>query len=195
MQKKLCKDLGLDAKKEIVVCLFLPLPLESKKMGAHAKELFASVKALKKQTLIIYPNNDAGSSGIIKQIEKVRNLSHVKVVKSLPSEQYINLLKHADVLVGNSSSGIIEGPTLSLAVVNVGLRNTGREHAGNIIFTDSKSADIRRAIEKALNDKKFKAKVRACKNPYSNGDTTDKIINILKKTQLNKRLLTKQITY
>jgi GDP/UDP-N,N'-diacetylbacillosamine 2-epimerase (hydrolysing) len=194
-KKAVCDDLGLNSKQEVIVWSFLPLPNESKNMGKHAKEMPGAIKFLKKQCIIIYPNNDTGSDAIIREIEKLRNLPYITIVKSLPSEQYINLLRNADVLVGNSSSGIIEAPSLKLPVVNIGSRNIGREHAKNILFVDPKQAHIRQAIEKALYDKKFKSNVRKCKNPYGSGGTALKIINILKKTELNKKLMLKKVTY
>jgi len=73
-KRKLCVDLGLDSTHEIMVLLYLPLPIESKHMGQQVREVFAAVRALKKQTIILYPNNDSGSHAIIKEIEKVRDL-------------------------------------------------------------------------------------------------------------------------
>jgi len=194
-KQEVCTDLGLDSNKEIMVCLFLPLPIESHLMSKHVKELFTVIRELKKQTLVIYPNNDAGSEDIIREIEEIRDLPHVTFAKNLPSEQYINLLRNADVLIGNSSSGIIEAPTLKLAVINIGSRNVGREHSDNILFIDPDSSAIKKAIEKALYDKKFKAQVRKCKNPYGIGGTARAIINILKKTELNNKLMLKKVTY
>jgi UDP-N-acetylglucosamine 2-epimerase len=99
------------------------------------------------------------------------------------------------MFIGNSSSGIIEAPSLKLPVVNIGSRNVGREHAKNIIFADPKRVNIKKAIEKALYDKRFQSVVNKCKNPYGKGGTARSIINILKKTELNKKLLLKKITY
>ena len=192
---ELCRQLGLDSSKEIIVSLFNPLPVEYEKMGTHARELCSAIKTFKKQTVIIYPNNDAGSKDIIREIEKLRNLEYVSIYKNLPSEQYINLLRNADVLVGNSSSGIIEAPFLKLPVVNVGSRNTGREHAKNIIFVEPKKANIKRGIEKALNDKRFKSIVKNSKNPYGKGGTTNAIIKILNKIEISKKLMLKKVTY
>ncbi len=195
-KKVLCEQLHLDAEKEIMVCLFHPLPLEVENMENQAKEICAALTTLQKQTIIIYPNNDEGSDGIIKEIEKLKKLPYVHVYKSLSSEQYINVLRNADVLIGNSSSGIIEAPTLGLPVVNVGSRNIGREHGTNILFTDPKKASIKKAIEKALHDKKFISAVKKSKNPYGGGHTADTIINILRAVDLDsKKLMLKKITY
>ena len=80
-------------------------------------------------------------------------------------------------------------------MVNIGSRNVGREHAENVIFVAPEKKAIQMAIKKALYNKKFQRVVRECKNPYGNGGTADAIINILKKTEFDKKLMTKKITY
>ena len=79
------------------------------------------------------------------------------------------------MLVGNSSSGIIEAPFLKLPVINVGLRQRGRECSDNVIFVDGVTDKVRAALEKALYDPKFKEIVEKCVNPYGDGKASERI--------------------
>jgi len=93
-------------------------------------------------------------------------------------------MKISDALAGNSSSGIHETPTFGLPTINVGTRQQFRERGINVIDVDYKAKDIKKAIEKALFDKKFIQKCRRCKNPYDQGDSAKKIVKILEEIEL-----------
>lgn len=194
-KKKLFLKFGFNPGQITIVCVFHPVHLEEETMGKQAHEIMEALKELKTQTAVIYPNNDAGSRDIIREIRKYNKLPFIKIFPNLAHPEYISLLKHADVLIGNSSSGIIEAPLLKLAVVNIGSRNTGREHAENIIFTSPERDKIKKAIIRALYDNRFREKVRRCKSVYGEGETSGKILKILRETEINKKLLTKKITY
>jgi len=189
--KKLCLNLS----QKLILCVFHPVHLEAEKMGRQMREIIKALKELKIQTVIIYPNNDAGTQAIIKEIEKCRNLPFIKIFPSLFHLDYVNLLRYSDVLIGNSSSGIIETPSIQLPVVNIGSRNIGREQGGNVIYVDANKKDMMKAIKKALFDKNFIKKVKKCKNPYGDGKTSSRIIKILSKIKIDKNLLQKKITY
>lgn len=194
-KEELSAKLGLNPHKQIIICIFHPVHLEKEIMGKQTHEILEAIKELKIQTVVIYPNNDAGSQNIITEIEKHKNLSFIKVFPTLPHLEYVSLLKHADVLIGNSSSGPIEAPSVKLPVVNIGSRNVGREHADNIIFVDGKKDDIIKAINIALYDKEFRKRVKRCVNPYGDGKASEKIVKVLSEMEINKRLLQKRITY
>jgi len=169
--------------------------LEIEKIGKQTREIIDALKELKIQTVILYPNNDAGSQDIIEEIKKVKKLSFIRIFPTLSHGTYINLLRHASVLIGNSSSGMMEAPTMKLPTVNIGLRNTGREHAENIIFIEANKIKILKAIKKALYNKEFRRKVKTCKNPYGDGRASNKIIKIISEMKINKKLLHKKMIY
>ena len=95
----------------------------------------------------------------------------------------------------NSSSGIIEAPTFKVPCVNIGRRQNKRLKAKNVIdVSGHNKSEITKAINKALS-KKFKDKLKNLKNPYGNGRSSKKIVDILLKTTVDKNLLFKEITY
>jgi GDP/UDP-N,N'-diacetylbacillosamine 2-epimerase (hydrolysing) len=127
--------------------------------------------------------------------EYAEKLQFVKKFRNLPRVEFVNLLRSASVLVGNSSCGILEAPSLKLPVVNIGSRQKKRQHAENVIFVPHDKEAIKTAINKALNDKNFRKKVDTCTNPYGNGHTGEKIAEILASTDIDNRLLVKDFTY
>jgi len=194
-KEDLAKKLGINLDDDIIVCVFHPVHIEKELAGKQMHEILEAIKELNMQTVTIYPNNDAGSQDIIKEIEKCRSLPSIRIFPDLPHSEYIALLKYADILIGNSSSGIMEAPSLKLPVVNIGSRNVGRGHADNVIFVNVKKDEIISAIKKALYDEEFKEKVERCVNHYGNGKVSGRIINVLSEIEINKRLLQKKITY
>ena len=113
-------------------------------------------------------------------------------VKSL-GHLYLDVLKHADIMVGNSSSGIIEAPCMRLPVVNIGDRQKGRLRHDNIIDVGYLSQDIEEGIQQAL-DNKFVKKIKNMENLYGDGLTSEKILFILESLEINEEFVIKRLT-
>jgi UDP-N-acetylglucosamine 2-epimerase (non-hydrolysing)/GDP/UDP-N,N'-diacetylbacillosamine 2-epimerase (hydrolysing) len=94
-------------------------------------------------------------------------------------------MRIASALVGNSSSGIVEAPSFHLPVVNIGSRQLGRERAVNVIDTGYDRRSIKTAITKILFNQRFLAKVKACKNPYEHGRTSENIMSVFRQLDLS----------
>ncbi len=152
-----------------------------------------AVSGLGVRTLVSYPNSDAGSQQIIKTIKEFESKHpQLKSYRNLPRDIFVNLLKSIDVLVGNSSCGIIEAPVIKLPVVNIGKRQVGREHAENVLFVDHNVKKIQEAIKIALHDQSFRSAVQHCQNPYGDGNAGESIAEILCTTPIDERLLMKR---
>jgi len=154
--------------------------------------LHATLGAGFDQTIIIYPNNDPGSGGIIRTWQSI-NFEGVNVFEDMPRPLYLGLLKHAAMLIGNSSSGIIEAASFGTPVINIGDRQKGRERNKNVIDVPSNPAAIDRALKKVWNNGRpirFPAK-----NIYGSGRTSEKIAHILATVALDDRLRRKLISY
>ena len=175
-KNELEKEFNIDLLKSFVLLLQHPVTTEIDLSMKQIKETIDAIKELNIQCLAILPNNDAGYSKIINKIKK----SGLKWCSSLSMDKYINLCKYASALIGNSSSGIHETSTLKLPTVNIGNRQMGRERAGNVIDVPNKKKEIKRAIERCLYDKEFINYVKTIKNPYGDGTSAEKIVEILK---------------
>ncbi len=193
-KNNICIKLGLDDKKELTICIQHPDTFKSKEAGNQMKLTLDILNELKLQTVIIYPNNDPGSELIIDEIEANRHIPYFKIFKNLPRHDYLSLLKNADLLIGNSSSGSIETSIFKLPVVNIGPRELPRERAGNVIDVPHKYSEILGAVKRALS-KEFKEKCQIVVNPYGLGTTSEKIVEYLEKLEITHELLEKKLTY
>ena len=159
------------------------------------KQILNTLKAItqvKKQTIVIAPNSDAGSKQIYEQITKFsKKYSYIKMYPTVPRSDYLSMLKHFGVLVGNSSSGIIEASYFGTPVVNIGIRQKNREKSKNVIDVPQKSKLIYLAITKALATKnRYNSR-----SIYGSGVAATKIVKLLEQVKISNRLLQKELTY
>lgn len=194
-KKDLEKQLGFKLKRPLILMVQHSVSTEPEKAGSQIRETLEAIKDLKLQTIIIYPNSDAGSLDIIKEIKKYEHYDFIHTFRNLSNMVYLGLLKNCDVIVGNSSSGIIETPAFKLPSVNIGIRQEGRERSTNVIDIVHKKSEIIKAIRKSIYDRNYIKKVKKCKNPYGDGKTSIRIANILSKIKIDKKLIQKKLTY
>ena len=191
---EICKKFNLDSKKPLILCIQHPYVFESKQTGEQMRNTLNALKEMGLQTIIIYPNNDPGFELIIKEIETSRKYNNFKIYKNLDRTDYLSLLKNSNLLIGNSSSGIIETPIFKLPTINIGDRNRGRETAENVINVPSNYRKIKEAVKLALSDD-FKKSSEKVKNPYGDGNASERIVKILENLKIDKNLLIKKLTY
>jgi len=192
---ELSKKYGLDLSKPVLLVLQHPVLTEAGEAAGQMKETLDAIVELKHQTIVIYPNADAGGRRMINVIKKYARYPFIKSFRSIPFSDYLGLMGVAGVMVGNSSSGIIEAPSFRLPVVNIGSRQKGRERSTNVIDVGHSRAEIVKAVKKALYDKKFREKVRKCKNPYGDGKASQRIVKVLGEMKITPELLQKKIVY
>jgi len=192
---ELSKKYGLDLSKPILLVLQHPVVTKANAAADQIRKTLDVIVKLEHQSILIYPNADAGGRRMIKAIKRYEKYPFIKSFKSLPYIDYLSLMGVASVMVGNSSSGIVETPSFHLPVVNIGSRQEGRERSTNVIDVGYKRKEIAKAIRKALYDKNFRERVRRCKNPYGDGKTGPRIARILAKTKIDSKLLQKKLTY
>lgn len=170
-------------------------PVTEQSMDA-GRQMAATLKAidnLKHQTIVIFPNNDAGSSLIQEQILSFRR-PYVRVERNVRREVYAGIMNAASAIVGNSSSGIIEAPSFELPAVNIGRRQAGRLQGNNVINAEHDPAVIEEAIRTALSSP-FRESLRGKQNPYGDGRSSERILSILSDIEIDEQLLIKRITY
>jgi GDP/UDP-N,N'-diacetylbacillosamine 2-epimerase (hydrolysing) len=178
----------------LLVVIQHPLSSELSVAAAQMRVTLDAVEELAVPTVLTYPNSDPGSRSMIGEIER-RRLPNLRAVKNAPRPEFVNLLRRAGCLLGNSSAGLLEAPLLKLPVVNVGNRQKGRLHAENVAFVPHERAAIVRAVRRALFDRAYRARVRRCRNPYGDGRSSERIARVLASVPLDDRLRIKDITY
>jgi UDP-hydrolysing UDP-N-acetyl-D-glucosamine 2-epimerase len=181
---------GLKISKQTVLCIYHPVTL-LKDTLAEAEEVFAALGGLQRQVIFIYPNADAGCRELIRRAERFAvSPNSSRVFVNLDHRTYLALLSNVGVLVGNSSSGIIESTSLEVPAVNVGIRQLGREHAANVIDVPAKRKAIRDAIQRAVSTE-FRRSIRGLESPYGDGGASKIVADVLAKTPIGEKLLFK----
>ena len=193
-KEELYQELGLPFVTKVGVVTYHPVTLEKGTAELQISELLQALRSFPDiYWVFTLPNADTDGRVIIEMINDFarNNPEKGKVFTSFGRVRYLSLLKHASVMVGNSSSGIIEAPSFELPVVNVGDRQRGRVRGQNVIDVHCKRDDIIEAIKKVLS-LEFKTALKGMKNPYGEGYASEKIIEKLKTVPLGERLIKKQ---
>jgi len=194
-KKYIEKKYHLSLRRPLFLVIQHSTPSQMDQAAGQIKETLEALKELNEQTVLIYPSSDAGGRRMIKVINKYEKYDFLKTFKSLPRREYLSIMKYASVMVGNSSSGSIDSSSFKLPAVNIGTRESIREHGGNKIFVGHDRSEIKKAINKALFDKKFRQRVQNCRNPYGDGKCGIRVAKVLQNIKINRRLLTKRLTY
>lgn len=188
-REALARELGVDWGKHNLLVTFHPPTLE--KMAAHdqMKELLAALSELE-ETHLIFTMTNADLEGriLFEQVERfVRKHQHAWAFKSLGQKKYFSCMKLMDGVVGNSSSGILEAPTLRVGAVNIGSRQQGRLKASSVIDCSPERGAIQEAIQK-LFAPAFQATLAEVVSPYGEGGACKKIIRIIEEMELRNLL-------
>ena len=192
----LAKALGVpEIKERYLMVVQHPISSESGQSGCQMRETLEAAATLGLQTFVTYPNSDPGSHEIVRVCQEFDLLPDIHVYKTIPDLPFVNLLRGASVLVGNSSLGILEAPFLGLPVVNVGHRQMARHHAENVAFVPHDRHQIIQQIRLFLDDESVRERARNCSNPFGDGHTGQRVADLLAQTTIDARLMNKDLTY
>ena len=185
-KKEIEKKLNIKLNKKNFIVNFHPETTNKSSAKVHIKELLTPLNKLENTNLIFtIPGADLENKVIINSIKKFcKNKKNAYFFKSLGQINYFSLLKQIDGMIGNSSSGILEMPFFKKGTINIGDRQSGRLFANSVISVKNKKAAISSAIKKLLS-KNFKKKIKKNNFMYGPPGASEKIIKILKKTNLN----------
>lgn len=177
---KLAESMGISLEKHYFLITYHPVTLSEQSEEEQLKELFKALDRFPDiMPIFTLPNSDAGGRRIIELInEYVNDRADVFAFTSLGQLRYLSAVKEAVAVVGNSSSGVIEVPSLYVPTVNIGIRQKGREAAESVIHCGVNSSDIIVALKSALSDT-FREKCKVVENPYGSGDTGQQIFSII----------------
>jgi UDP-hydrolysing UDP-N-acetyl-D-glucosamine 2-epimerase len=180
--------LGLRFESPTVLAVWHPVTI-LKNTNAEADSLFAALAEISHPIVFVYPNADAGSNRLMARTRALAEMrSGIHIFVNLDAVTYWSLLGQVDVLVGNSSSGIMEAASFALPVVNVGMRQQGRERARNVIDAPPEPESISDALRRALSPE-FRAGLRGMTNPYGNGTASTTIARVLAEVSLEGLLV------
>lgn len=189
---QLIKKFGIDPEKKLLLVIQHPVTTEIDQTKQQIQETLESIFELGEQTIVIYPNVDAGHKTIIDTIKKYEHYPFIRVYKNFSRVDFVGILHITDVIIGNSSCGVVEVSSLNVPAVNIGNRQKGRERSTkNVIDVGHNKDEIINAIKKALYDKKFREEIKECFNPYVCEGTEEKIVKVLSEVIISPQLLNK----
>lgn len=167
---------------------------QSELSGKHIRSTLDAIVKTKRPTIAIAPNSDAGSKEIFDYLVMYsKKYPFIKVYPSMPRNDYLGMMSYCGILVGNSSSGMIDASYFNIPVVNIGIRQKDRDRGKNVIDTQEDTNSIYRAMLKAFQMKK--RRIFHNEYIYGKGNASKKIVQYLEKIRLNKDLIQKQIFY
>ena len=183
-KSELENDLNWKFGEKSALFTYHPVTLENSNIHDELDQIFASLKKSGLNILFTYANADDNGRIINQKIEAFcqTDSSKYKVVKSLGQLRYLSAMKYVDILIGNTSSGIIEAASFHKPVVNIGDRQKGRLQSGNVI--DCNLQTLPKAIQNALS-KEFQISCRTITNIYGNGHASDIIVETVSETELS----------
>ncbi len=190
-RRELEEKLGCDLEIPPVLISYHPVTLAQDTLQ-ETDALFSALGELPNQLLFCYPNSDAGSRALIERTRAFLGArGNGRVFVNLDTITYWSLLRQAKVLVGNSSSGIMETASFGLPTINIGIRQQGRERAENVVDAPAESSAILATIVAACRSE-FRASLQGMSNPYGEGTASEKITEVLSAVPLGPKLLIKR---
>ncbi len=181
---------GLDKTRPLLLVLFHPVVQQAGDASAQMQALLEVAIESDMQTLVVMPNADAGGAEIVRVIRDYAHKGEIKTVIHLPRNDFLSLVAEAEVMVGNSSSGIIETASLGTPVVNIGDRQQCRERNANVIDVAPIKGDIARGLTAAK-----EMKGQCWSNAYGEGKASERIVECLATLSLDPKILEKVNAY
>lgn len=191
----LAKRFDLDLSQPLILVVQHPVTCEISAAGSQMRKTMEALRKLNVQAVVVYPNADAGAGEMIRIIEQYRKLPFLRIYKNIPRNEFLSLMKFATVMLGNSSSAIIEAAAFGLPAVNIGTRQQGRERATSLRDVSYECAAIIEAAKRCIRRRQTTGKNKKYRNPYGAGNAGANIARILKNIPIDKKLLQKRMAY
>jgi GDP/UDP-N,N'-diacetylbacillosamine 2-epimerase (hydrolysing) len=189
-REELLRNAGLDHTRPVALMVYHPVVQEAATGAAGASEIINILLARGIQLVALKPNSDAGSEQIRAVLEARTAHSDVLIATHFPRERFVSWMAAADLMIGNSSAGIIEAASFGTPVINIGSRQNLRERNANVIDVTVDLVDIERAIELALEHGRYDRR-----NVYGDGCTVDRIVQLIESLSLDPSVMMKSNAY
>ncbi len=187
-KEELEADLAFSLEKPYAVVTYHPVTLEDSDSGSQFQELLDALDGFDMKYMITKANADRDGRVINQMIDQYAGThENVYAVASLGMRRYLSAVKYCTMVIGNSSSGIIEAPSFQVPTVDIGDRQKGRTAAESVIHCETSTEAIHRAVEKAM-DMKRRLELESIQNPYEGEGTSEKMIAVCKDFVLHGRI-------
>jgi GDP/UDP-N,N'-diacetylbacillosamine 2-epimerase (hydrolysing) len=186
--------LFLDLKNQFILTVIHPVTEDYYYASAQAEILIKALNESSLKKIVIMPNNDAGSLEVRSAINEFKQ-GEYHLFSNLKRQDYLGLLRECSCIVGNSSSGLLEAPTFKVPAINIGRRQDMRFRGINVIDVDFNKEEIVKAINKATSHEFRDYLEHNCVNPYGDGKSSQRILDLLMNTAKDDKLLVKKLTF
>jgi len=188
----LSKKFNFDLLKPFMLVTFHPVTAELGFINTQINSLIKAIKVSKMNAIVTYPNSDPKYNSILNKLKKnLKNKKKYLLINNLGEKSLFSLMKKAKLILGNSSSGIVEAATFKTPVINVGTRQNGKVKPNNVIDVDYDYKSILKAIKKSQS-REFLRRIKNIQNPYKSNITTKKIANLIINLKINDNLIRKK---
>jgi len=181
--------IGFNLGKRNILVTYHPVTLEENTSDSQFGELLATLDELTDTKIIFTKSNSDSGGRIVNQMidEYTSKRRNTIAYDSMGYQNYLSLMQYVDIVMGNSSSGLLEAPTFKIATIDIGDRQKGRIKAKSVISCLPLKSSIKEAIVQALSVE-FRFSLKAVTNPYGSGGASKQIFEILKKMDFSKML-------
>ena len=189
-REEVLRPFGLDPDRPFALVVFHPVVQDALDAGRQCQEILVALEGADLQAIALMPNSDAGSDAIQGVLNVASGRAGFSVQTHLPRPAFLQVLAHADVMVGNSSSGIVEAASFGTPVVNVGPRQSSRERNANVVDVPCLASDILAGLQRGLGAGRASAP-----NVYGDGRSGERICRFLESVDLDPAVLKKLNAY
>jgi GDP/UDP-N,N'-diacetylbacillosamine 2-epimerase (hydrolysing) len=187
---QLAEEFSLDPARLMALMVFHPVLQEQASGATYTRTIISQLLARDVQIVAIMPNSDSGSDHIRDALTQAAERGDVKLAAHLPREKFVSWMAAVDLMIGNSSAGIIEAASFGTPVVNIGNRQNLRERNDNVIDAPPEQGAISDAIDNALSARRFNRF-----NVYGDGHAAERITKLLQTMPINSELMEKCCFY
>lgn len=184
------KSVGFPENLPTALMVFHPVVQEMEDGPRQVREIIDALLDMDFQIILLTPNADLGGSEILHALTAQSKHHDIRIFNHLPRGDFLSWLSNVDVMIGNSSSGIIEAATFGTPVVNIGKRQMLRERNANVIDVGPDRAEIGTALKVILKNGRFDGA-----NVYGDGASAQRIVSLLASISLEKSVLEKSCVY
>ncbi|MGL4483759.1 MAG: UDP-N-acetylglucosamine 2-epimerase [Anaerovoracaceae bacterium] len=182
-KKELMQKLGHPEFGNYAILIYHP-PHDIEGENTEIRNVLDELCRRKINTFVSYPNTDFNYSSVRKVYDEYKDKKNIALFSNFDRNTFINLYRHADFQIGNSSAGIVESASIPLPVINVGTRQLSRKAQNNVIFIDGKEESIDSALDK-VQSATFMDSIKEIKNQYGDGESSQRAFEIIKNLNYN----------
>jgi len=187
---ELCEHVGFDVRRPVALLVYHPVLNEADEASGQVIDLVEAALTCGFQVLAVMPNSDAGSDAVRDVLTQASRQGRIVLQTHLKRAEFVSWMAAADVMLGNSSSGIIEAASFGTPVINVGTRQNLRERNVNVIDVPVRATEMCTALEAALKHGRY-----PLSNLYGDGQSGGRIVELLATTEWSPRRLAKCNAY